>query len=482
MSWLGGERRASPHTIAAYGRDLAFFLDFLAAHIGGQPNLAMLSALKPADFRAFFAHRARDVERRSVGARAVGRAWVFPISRTPRSSVVPGARRPARAQAAARRPEGAVGGRCRGHHQDARRQRRRRLAGQARHRRADAALRLRVAHLGSAWAAARRRPARRADHDHRQGQQAAAGAGAAGGAPAVVDYLAACPYPLPPDGPLFVGARGGPLSPRIVQRQMETLRRALGLPETATPHALRHSFATHSLPAAAICARSRNYWATPACRRRSVISRSTVPACSMSTRRRTQGRAELFGPLASRPQCRPEAGGPRRLRSCSHPFRSRRSDMDCPPLYGERRFLDRLGQRGMGVTSASDVLGGSAEFDRQRRFRDHRPGVRSNDMDANHAVGRGVGQNFNKAFGVGIGPRPRVRREREFSDPVVDGGCLQLVLGFPDAGDFGPRIDDAGDRVVGDMRLLPGEALDARDPSSSALCASIGPRMTSPIA
>ena len=64
---------------------------------------------------------------------------------------------------------------------------------------------------------------------------------------AVADYLAACPYPLPPDGPLFVGARGGPLSPRIVQRQMETLRRALGLPETATPHALRHSFATHLL-------------------------------------------------------------------------------------------------------------------------------------------------------------------------------------------------------------------------------------------
>jgi integrase/recombinase XerC len=60
-------------------------------------------------------------------------------------------------------------------------------------------------------------------------------------------YIAACPYPLPPDGPLFVGARGGPLNPRVVQYQMETLRRALGLPETATPHALRHSFATHLL-------------------------------------------------------------------------------------------------------------------------------------------------------------------------------------------------------------------------------------------
>jgi len=63
----------------------------------------------------------------------------------------------------------------------------------------------------------------------------------------VADYLALCPYDLPQDGPLFVGARGGPLSPRVVQLAMARLRGALGLPETATPHALRHSFATHLL-------------------------------------------------------------------------------------------------------------------------------------------------------------------------------------------------------------------------------------------
>lgn len=66
-------------------------------------------------------------------------------------------------------------------------------------------------------------------------------------AEAIADYLAACPHPLKPDDPLFVGVRGGRLQAGIVQRRMRDLRRELGLPETATPHALRHSFATHLL-------------------------------------------------------------------------------------------------------------------------------------------------------------------------------------------------------------------------------------------
>lgn len=64
---------------------------------------------------------------------------------------------------------------------------------------------------------------------------------------AVERYLAHCPFHLTPEGPLFVGAKGGKLSPRILQLLIARMRVALGLPDTATPHALRHSFATHLL-------------------------------------------------------------------------------------------------------------------------------------------------------------------------------------------------------------------------------------------
>jgi integrase/recombinase XerC len=66
---------------------------------------------------------------------------------------------------------------------------------------------------------------------------------------AIADYLGRVPFVLDPEEPLFRGVKGGPLSPRIVQLAVERLRGALGLPDTATPHALRHSFATHLLGA-----------------------------------------------------------------------------------------------------------------------------------------------------------------------------------------------------------------------------------------
>ena len=62
-------------------------------------------------------------------------------------------------------------------------------------------------------------------------------------------YRAICPYAPGPQEALFLGARGGPVNPRLIQSAMADARRQLGLPATATPHALRHSFATHLLEA-----------------------------------------------------------------------------------------------------------------------------------------------------------------------------------------------------------------------------------------
>ena len=249
-AWLAGERRASAHTIAAYGRDLAFFLGFLTEHVGELPSLAMMSALQPADFRAYLAHRARDhVERGSLArGMSVLRGFLrFLERRELASTSALAAMRLPKLPASVPKPltvedatgvvEG-VGGLATSDWQGKRDTAILALLYGCGLRLSEAlGLSRGEAPLGEMLVITgkgrkqRHLPVLPEVRD------------------AVDNYLAACPYTPAKDGPLFVGARGGPLNPRLVQRRMEALRGLLGLPESATPHALRHSFATHLLGA-----------------------------------------------------------------------------------------------------------------------------------------------------------------------------------------------------------------------------------------
>jgi integrase/recombinase XerC len=248
-AWLAGERRASAHTVAAYGRDLAFFLDFLTEHLGELPSLAAINALRPADFRAYLARRAREgIERSSLSrGLSVLRGFARFLQRRGLGSTT--------ALAALRSPklphgipkpltvDDATGSVNAGE-----------VAGNQWQGRRDTAI---LALLyGCGLRISEALGLTRGEAPLGEMLTITGKGGKQRVVPvlpavreAVADYLAACPYPLTRDGPLFTGARGGPLNPRQVQRRMEALRPHLGLPETATPHALRHSFATHLLGA-----------------------------------------------------------------------------------------------------------------------------------------------------------------------------------------------------------------------------------------
>jgi integrase/recombinase XerC len=248
LGWLAGERRASPHTVAAYGRDVAFFLDFLVEHQGGLPNLAAIDRLRPADFRAYLAHRAGDgIERGSLARLlSVLRGFVRFLRRrglaaTTALTALRGPRLPAGvpkpldaddAVAALAAADESAPGVWQG--------------------KRDAAVLTLLYGCGLRLSEALGLSRGEAPLGDRltitgKGRKERVLPVIEAVREAVAAYLAACPYPLGADGPLFVGARGGPLGPRHVQRQMQTLRVFLGLPGSATPHALRHSFATHLL-------------------------------------------------------------------------------------------------------------------------------------------------------------------------------------------------------------------------------------------
>jgi integrase/recombinase XerC len=248
LDWLAAERRASAHTVAAYGRDLAAFFDFLAAHRGEVPGLSAMSQLSPADFRAYLARRAGDGQARTTIARGLSvlRGFVRFLERR-KLAAAPGL-------AALRAPKlpQSVPKPLTVEDADAAITAAGDVARSAWQQKRDIAILtllygcgLRISEaLGLTLGEAPKGEVLVVTgKGNKQRHVPVLRAVAA----AVADYLAACPYPLAKDGPLFVGARGGPLNPRLVQRQMQILRGMLGLPETATPHALRHSFATHLL-------------------------------------------------------------------------------------------------------------------------------------------------------------------------------------------------------------------------------------------
>jgi|HubBroStandDraft_1064217.scaffolds.fasta_scaffold00825_9 integrase/recombinase XerC len=250
---LKTEKRASAHTLAGYGRDFAAFLDFLRDHQGGLPSIASLASLQPRDFRAFLAARAaRDLAKTSQArALSVLRGFFRFLDRRGYAkndalSVLRGPRLPRSVPKPLSISD------------------------------ADAALDAAEIGQDSAaplWIAARDaailtllygcglRLSEALDLTRRQAplpgvaSLTITGKGAKqrlvpllpAVGEAIEAYLAACPYALAPEGPLFVGQRGGQLGPRQVQRLMEQVRLSLGLADTATPHALRHSFATHLL-------------------------------------------------------------------------------------------------------------------------------------------------------------------------------------------------------------------------------------------
>ena len=253
LAWarfLGSERRCSPLTVEAYCRDVRQFLTFLAAD-GASPTIARLASLKPTDIRAFMAHKRAEgcVSRSVMRSLAALRSFARHLERHGKAKLAPfnGVRapkiprslpKPLSSSAALRVASGDV------------------LAGDA----AEPWVTARDAAVLSLLYGAGLRISEALGIRRREissgldvltivgkGQKMRSAPLIGPVRNAIDEYLRLCPYTLPAEGPLFVGVKGGQLSPRIIQLAVEHMRGALGLPDSATPHALRHSFATHLL-------------------------------------------------------------------------------------------------------------------------------------------------------------------------------------------------------------------------------------------
>lgn len=247
---LAHERRLAPRTVEAYSRDVDQFLAFLTDHLGGPPSIRDLADMRLADIRSFLAARrnagagSRTIARGIAGVRSLIRfmerdgkangAAVRAVKpprqkRTLPRPLPPEAARKTTARDQALDEEPWIA---------------------ARNTAILALLYGSGLRISEALALNRGEAPRTAQDALRivgKGGKERIVPVLPAVVAAVADYLRLCPFASGPDSPLFLGARGGRLNPRIVQRAMEKLRSALGLPETATPHALRHSFATHLL-------------------------------------------------------------------------------------------------------------------------------------------------------------------------------------------------------------------------------------------
>jgi integrase/recombinase XerC len=250
--WLAHQKRQAPLTVKAYQTDLLGFLAFCCDHLGGPPGLDQLVGLAAADFRAWLAWRHRQGRARTSTARALAALrsfYGFLDRHHGRHNAALKALRTPRLVKRLPRPLS---------------------SGQARElieevgevatpewvARRDLALLLLLygagLRIGEALALERRALGR---DPARQQTLTVIGKGQKQRlvpllpvvAAALAGYLEHCPHALGAEAPLFVGLRGRRLQPALVRRRMQALRRRLGLPESATPHALRHSFATHLL-------------------------------------------------------------------------------------------------------------------------------------------------------------------------------------------------------------------------------------------
>jgi integrase/recombinase XerC len=251
--WLRHERRASPHTLAAYRRDLASFLTFLSGHLGRATCLADLAALTRADFRAWLAARSAAELQASSTARAlsvVRNFFRFLAKHERVSNAVLGTVRTPRLPRAV--PKALTVGEA-VEVVDAAND----FGGAPWIAKRDTAILALLYGCGLRLGEALALNRRDAPHVHGseiptlvvmgKGRKQRAVPVLPAVAAAIADYVAACPYDGDSETPLFRGARGARLNPRLVQLHLQQLRARLGLPDSATPHALRHSFATHLL-------------------------------------------------------------------------------------------------------------------------------------------------------------------------------------------------------------------------------------------